>query len=230
MSEETRVAIMQPYIFPYIGQLNLIQAVDKFVFFDDVNFSNKAFTHKNVIQINNRSFTFTIPIKNKSQNTLIKNLVIHDLDKFKQEFLMTLYYAYKKSKYFQQGIDYVEKVLSLNTDSISDLAIFSTTEFFELLNIKKNFYKSSIISPATQGLQPADDRLISITKTLNSSYYINGPGGVRFYNKDYFSKQKVKLTFLQPQVDPQEMFSIIHVLMNNNKTKIKQYLNKYSLF
>ena len=221
---------MQPYIFPYIGQLNLIHAVDKFVFFDDVNFSNKAFTHKNVIQINNRPFAFTIPIKYKSQNKLIKDLVIHDLDKFKQEFFMTLYYGYKKSKFFKQGIDYVEKVLSLNTDSISDLAIFSITEFFELLEIKKNFYKSSIISPATQGLQPASDRLISITKTLGSNYYINGSGGVRFYNKDYFAKQKVKLNFLKPEVNPQEMFSIIHVLMNNHKTKIHEFLNKYSLF
>ena len=54
MLNETRVAIMQPYIFPYIGQLNLIQAADKFVFFDDVNFNNKAFIHKNTIIINDK--------------------------------------------------------------------------------------------------------------------------------------------------------------------------------
>ena len=33
-----KIAIMQPYIFPYIGYMNLVNASDKFVFYDDVNF------------------------------------------------------------------------------------------------------------------------------------------------------------------------------------------------
>ena len=33
-----KAAIMQPYIFPYIGYFQLINAVDHFMFYDDVNF------------------------------------------------------------------------------------------------------------------------------------------------------------------------------------------------
>ena len=33
-----KIAIMQPYIFPYIGYFQLINAVDKMVFYDDVIF------------------------------------------------------------------------------------------------------------------------------------------------------------------------------------------------
>ena len=46
MKKDLRVAIMQPYIFPYIGQLSLVDAVDHYVFFDDVSFMKKQFTHK----------------------------------------------------------------------------------------------------------------------------------------------------------------------------------------
>ncbi len=31
---------MQPYFLPYIGYFQMIKAVDKFVFYDDVNFYN----------------------------------------------------------------------------------------------------------------------------------------------------------------------------------------------
>lgn len=36
------VAIMQPYYMPYIGYFQMINAVDSFVFYDDVNFINRG--------------------------------------------------------------------------------------------------------------------------------------------------------------------------------------------
>jgi len=33
-----KLAIMQPYLFPYIRYFQLINAVDKFIFYDDVNY------------------------------------------------------------------------------------------------------------------------------------------------------------------------------------------------
>ena len=37
-----KVAIMQPYAFPYFGYLQLMKAVDHFVFMDDVTFIKKV--------------------------------------------------------------------------------------------------------------------------------------------------------------------------------------------
>lgn len=230
MKKDLRVAIMQPYIFPYIGQLNLVDAVDHYVFFDDVSFMKKQFTHKNTIIINNCNYTFTIPLKKKSQNQLIKNIEILDLETFKNKFFVILYHGYKKSKYFTQGMDYVDKVLSNKTTLICDLAIISIKEFFKIIDIQKSFHRSSILSPETQGLQPASDRLISITKKLNSSYYINGPGGVKLYSKSYFQKQGIKLDFLNPIVDKKNELSLIHLLMNYNLEDIKIKLKNYNLF
>tara|TARA_Y100001937_G_scaffold39282_1_gene55882 strand:- start:1213 stop:1911 length:699 start_codon:yes stop_codon:yes gene_type:complete len=232
MSNQTSVAIMQPYIFPYIGQLNLIQAVDKFVFFDDVNFVTKGFIHKNTILINEQIHTFIIPIKNKSQNTLIKDTVILDIQKFKYNFFIKLERAYKKSKFFTQGMEYVKTVLDFNSKYISDFAIYSITQFFNFLDINKDFYKSSTLSPESRGLKPASDRLIKITKMLDSNYYINGPGGFTYglYDKDHFTKNKVKLNFLQPNVVKGQELSIIHLMMHNSKEQLLEKLNDYTLF
>lgn len=223
---------MQPYIFPYIGQLNLIQAVDKFVFFDDVNFVTKGFTHRNTILINKKIHTFIIPIKKKSQNTLIKDTVVLDIEKFKYDFFIKLERAYKKSKFFTQGMEYVKTVFDFNSKYISDFAIYSTTQFFDFLDLNKNFYESSTLCPETQGLKPASDRLIKITKKLDSKHYINGPGGFThgLYDKEYFAKNKIKLNFLQPCVVKGQELSIIHLMMHNSKEQLLQKLNDYTLF
>ena len=36
-----RVGIMQPYFFPYIGYWQIMKAVDKFVIYDNVQFTKK---------------------------------------------------------------------------------------------------------------------------------------------------------------------------------------------
>jgi hypothetical protein len=41
-----KLVIMQPYLFPYIGYFQLVAAVDKFVFYDDMNFIKNGIRRK----------------------------------------------------------------------------------------------------------------------------------------------------------------------------------------
>ena len=65
-----KIGIMQPYIFPYIGYFQLINAVDKFVIYDDVNFINKGWINRNRTHNNGKESLFSIPLKEASQNKL----------------------------------------------------------------------------------------------------------------------------------------------------------------
>ena len=51
-----QIAVMQPYIFPYLGYYQLINIVDKFVIYDSVNFINKGWINRNYISVNKKSF------------------------------------------------------------------------------------------------------------------------------------------------------------------------------
>ena len=73
-----KVAIMQPYIFPYIGYFQLINLVDKFIIYDDVNYIKKGWINRNKILNNGSELYFSIPIKKSSQNKLINELLLGD--------------------------------------------------------------------------------------------------------------------------------------------------------
>ena len=66
------VAIMQPYFFPYLGYFQLVQAVDHFVFYDDVMFIKKGWINRNRILMQGNEFLFTIPLEKQSQNKTIQ--------------------------------------------------------------------------------------------------------------------------------------------------------------
>ena len=62
---------MQPYFFPYLGYWQLINAVDKFVLLDDVNYIMRGYINRNSILVNGSPYRFTISIDKPSQNKLI---------------------------------------------------------------------------------------------------------------------------------------------------------------
>ena len=48
-----KLGIMQPYFFPYLGYWQLINAVDKYVVYDDVTYIKGGWINRNNILLNN---------------------------------------------------------------------------------------------------------------------------------------------------------------------------------
>ena len=96
-----KIGIMQPYLFPYIGYFQLIKCVDIFILLDDVTFINRGWINRNFIIVNKKKYMFTFSLKNKSQNTLIKDLELLDKKKkFKEIFKNTIYQLFKNKIIF----------------------------------------------------------------------------------------------------------------------------------
>jgi hypothetical protein len=64
-----KIAVMQPYFFPYLGYWQLIDTVDYFVIFDDVNYIKRGWINKNRILHNGNIESITLPIQKASQNS-----------------------------------------------------------------------------------------------------------------------------------------------------------------
>ena len=63
-----KLAIMQPYLFPYIGYFQLIHAVDTFVVYDDVNFIKGGWINRNFILSQGKKSRITLQLKGASPN------------------------------------------------------------------------------------------------------------------------------------------------------------------
>jgi hypothetical protein len=61
-----KIAIMQPYLFPYIGYWQLINMVDEFNLLDDVSFITRGYINRNSILLNGKDYLFSIPLNKPS--------------------------------------------------------------------------------------------------------------------------------------------------------------------
>ncbi|MHA8050612.1 WbqC family protein [Aquirufa sp. ROCK-SH2] len=234
------VAIMQPYFFPYLGYFQLIQAVDDFVFYDDVMFIKKGWINRNQILMQNQAFLFTIPLVKQSQNKTIRETSVSYGIDFPGKFLTQITAAYKKAPHYSEVFKLIEDVLKDQPESMADLAIRSIELTCNYLGLEKRFHQSSDLGISNPDWEKAD-RLIAITKSLGSDHYINAKNGEMLYNKAYFLEQSCRLNFLNPTLPnyPQGLkkgvdfipgLSIIDLMMWNNSTELKNMLLEYHLF
>jgi hypothetical protein len=71
-----KLAIMQPYLFPYLGYFQLIEAADKFVIYDDVAFIKQGWINRNQILLHGRPHLFSVPLQSASSHVLIRETAV----------------------------------------------------------------------------------------------------------------------------------------------------------
>ena len=237
-SKDKSIAIMQPYIFPYLGYFQLINAVDQFIFYDDVTFIKGGWINRNNILINKEKKLFTIPLDNPSSNKLICDTHVNRVlyHKWKKKFLKSLVQSYKKAPYFDEIFSLINDVLSKSNDNLSQLAlksVISVTRFLEMETI----FSTSSVENFDSGHLNAQSRVIDMVQKNKGDVYINAIGGKELYNKQVFKENNLDLFFLKPELKSYEQFdidfipglSIIDVLMFNSKEECKRLLKSYQL-
>lgn len=229
-----KLAVMQPYLFPYLGYFQLIHAADKFVVLDDVNFINRGWINRNRIIVNGADFMFTIPVKKASQNKLIMDCELAD-EPWEKNFLRTIEINYKKTKNFEEVFNLIKEVVQHKEKNLSVYIANQLSGIMNYLQINTEFIASSF-SYGTLSFK-GQEKILAICKKENATQYINPIGGVEIYDNARFVSEKILLRFLKskpfeyhqraPSFIPN--LSIIDVLMNCPKQAIIESLNHFEL-
>ena len=231
-----KVAIVQPYSFPYIGYFQLIKAVDVFVFYDDVHFIKTGWINRNNILVNGNSSLFTIPLVKPSQNSLINEIGLSIDDKWRSTFYKKLSHSYGKAPYFREVMALIQPLLDMEYNNIAQLAIESVMSISNYLGLNTEFKVSSEHFNESRGMDRAD-RLIEITKSLRGDIYVNPTGGNDLYSQAYFKSKSIELKFIEGDSFVYQQFngsfidrlSIIDTLMFNTKSFVLEMLGNYKL-
>ena len=227
-----KIAIMQPYLFPYIGYWQLINVVDKFIIFDDVNYINKGFINRNKILVGGKLHQFTLNLIGASQNKLINKIQI---EKNYSKILKTIEFNYKKSAQFNNFFPLLKSIFDQKETNLAKFIGNSLKKISEYIEIKTEFAYSSAIKKNNEFKN--QDKIINICHTLNATHFINPINGKELYDRKLFAENGIKLNFIQTKSFKYQQFnnqfrpflSIIDVMMFNNKDHIKSLLNLYEL-
>ena len=229
-----KLGIMQPYFLPYIGYWQLINAVDVFVIYDNIQYTKKGWINRNRVLNNGKDVYITIPIEKDSDFLNVDERIISEsFDK--KKILNQIKEYYKKAPNFPNGIKIFEEILVFEERNLFEYIFNSIKVICNKLEINTQIIISSEIE--IDHKLKGKDKVISICKALNANEYINPIGGTDLYSKESFSNNGIQLEFLESTILPYEQFncefipylSIIDILMFNSQVTVKRMLENYRL-
>lgn len=231
-----KLAIMQPYFMPYIGYFQLINSVDEFIIYDNIQYTKKGWINRNRILVNEKDQLITLPIKKDSDYLdVIDRELSESWEKDKIKMVNVIKSSYNKAPYFKEASELIFECLNNPEKNLFKFIYDSIILINEYLGIKTSIVISSSIN-ADHTLK-SQDKVLSLCKVQNADVYINSIGGVELYDKATFKQNGIKLNFIKSNPIQYKQFnnefvswlSIIDVLMFNSKEEIKKYLNEYTL-
>ncbi len=236
-TNQTSVAIMQPYIFPYLGYMQLIRASTHFVAYDDVRFIKGGWINRNKICARGAESLFTVPLKGASSNNCIHDVIAECDQKWQRKFFKQLEQEYRRAPHFEPVYDMVCGVFAdAQGMPVSELAVRSLKTVADYLGVNFAHVYSSKSFGHTRGLKRAE-RLVAITRELGAERYINLPGGMALYKDADFSPHGISLSFIFDRSTSYPQFyhpfvprlSIIDALMHNDIATVCALLDQYEI-
>lgn len=231
------LGVMQPYIFPYLGYFQLINSVDKFVIYDDVNYIRQGWINRNRILVNNKPYMFSIPVDDTSSFRKIKDITIsiRNYTIWREKFFKTLKFNYSKAPYYDFAYNILNDVFITKPIYLMDIVVPSILKIVETLDITTQIIRSP--SKYNNNQLHKEFRLYDICKKENTNIYINAIGGQSIYNKLSFAEHNIELKFIKSTLTEYNHnsktfipdLSIIDVMMFNSVEKIKEMIGEYEL-
>ena len=223
-------AVMQPYLFPYLGYFHLVAAADHFVFYDDVQYINDGWINRNRLPHG----WFTVPVASGSLTDSIRErrVATGPYAHFRRKFLKGFAQRYGKAPHFDRVRGIVEEVFTTTPTSVSAMAQQSIRLVAAYLGLSVRYGVSSTFT--YQRELPTQAKLLSLLYACRAQRYVNQVGGSHLYDPEAFAASGVQLNFLRSDLDysaeePGLQYSVLHLLAHHPPEQCREWLQRYTI-
>lgn len=224
-----RVAIMQPYFFPYVGYFQLIGAVDLFIVYDNIKYTKKGWINRNRMLQSGRDAMFSLPLRSDSDYLDVRDRALAD-DFNRDKLLNQLRGAYGRAPNFAEVFPMIDRAVRHNDKNLFGYLHHALVCTCDHLGLKTPIRISSTID-IDHGLKN-QDKVIALAKAVGATTYVNAIGGLELYDREAFKAQDLDLKFIRSKPFEYRQFgdpfvpwlSIIDVLMFNAHETVRDCL------
>ena len=194
-----RIAVMQPYFFPYAGYFRLLSQVDEFVILDCVQFPRTGRVHRSEIDLDRIGPRWlTLPLARQPRHVLIHDLQFAPGARAELDHRLGVLPGLGRRG--NSTVEALRAHLHSPLGNVVDFLEDGIRLCGELFGLKTPILKSSTLD--TPRNLRGQQRILSICKARGATHYLNAPGGRELYAPDAFEKEGVRLEFLPPYLGP----------------------------
>ena len=227
------VAILQSNYIPWKGYFDLINLVDEFVLYDDMQYTRRDWRNRNRILTANGTRWLTIPVEVKGRYLQrIRDTRVSDAG-WADRHWRTLVHVYSRAPYFPMYAAQFEALYrGLSTPWLSEINRRFLAEICRILGITTRLTSSSeyeLVEGRTQ-------RLASICSQAGGGHYVSGPAARDYIDPSVFANQDLELSYIDyadypvyPQLhEPFEHGVSILDLLFNAGPEAQRYMKSFA--
>ncbi|MGR8919341.1 MAG: WbqC family protein [Gammaproteobacteria bacterium] len=170
---ERTAVIIQPCLFPWRGQFDLMSRADVVVFLDTVQYVRRSWYNRNRIAGEKGPHWITVPVRTKGQyDAPIAEIEIDDSQRWRRKLLASVEHAYRRCEHFERYFAPLSALVNRDWSRLSPLAMASVRWAFEWLGREPEFLVASDL-PVT-ATEPVA-RLVALCEEVGATRYLSGP-------------------------------------------------------
>ena len=235
-----RLAIMQPYFFPYIGYFSLIRNTDQFILLDTIQFIRHGWIERNRILNQQEGWIyFKVPlIKENGRSTLINEIRIDNHQNWKQKIIAQMQSYKKIAPYYNNVMEMLNELFSHEFNDMVSLNKASLEKVFNFLGLDIHVQVFSGMNLNIEQPKERDEWALNICKAIGGvNEYWNPPGGQTFFDRQKYLKAGIDIKFMTQIIAPysqhrptfEPRLSIIDIMMFNDIDVIYKMMENYEL-
>ncbi|MBE7386052.1 MAG: WbqC family protein [Leptolyngbya sp. SIO1E4] len=216
-----RVAIVQSNYIPWKGYFDLINSVDEFILFDDMQYTRRDWRNRNKIKTPKGTEWITIPVnvKGKFYQKINETQVANNT--WVQDHWKALLHNYGKAKYFS---DLKSEIWTLY-ETAGQISLLSDINylFIDFICRLVGVHTKLSWSSDYEIFGGKNERLISLCQQAGGTHYVSGPAAKDYIDIDQFTQADLDVTFFSysdyPEYDQrfppfEHSVSILDLLFN----------------
>ncbi|MBN1909680.1 MAG: WbqC family protein [Pirellulales bacterium] len=194
----TRIVILQPQFFPWVGVFEQIQLADVFVHFDDVPIAQgRSFVSRVQVKTAQGVQWLSVPIVRR-QGQLLRDVLLDESQDWRRRHRRTLETAHAKSPYREEMLELVDTVYTLDTDRLCELNIAALEHTADYLGLQTRFVRSSEYPSDTTSSR----RLLDLVQRLGGNTYVTGHGARDYLDHALFERAGVAVEYMDYRMTP----------------------------
>ena len=201
-----KIAILQSNYLPWTGVFELISSVDRFVFYDNVQFTKQDWRTRNRIKTDNGNLWLSVPIQRQKLKTNIVDIKICNEVNWKKKHYKSFCQYYSKFKYFHQ-YKYLLDFYLLEWEYLYKLNRYTTEKISRILGIDTKFYYSEDFEVSGN----PTEKIIQVVNQLGGDIYVSGQSGRNYIDESLFID--IKLEYMEYKT--KNRFTVLDNIFNN---------------